>query len=62
MNQVTGLFHQGSLVRPRRDLVMSCIKKPIAPTTTAGVITYSMFSANPVMKPPQGPMAERANE
>ena len=41
---------------------MSCIRNPIAPTTTAGVMTYSMFSARPVMNPPHGPMAERANE
>ena len=34
----------------------------MALTTTAGVITYSMFSASPVMKPPHGPMAERAKE
>ena len=42
--------------------MMSCVRKPIAPTTTAGVMTYSMFSASPVMNPPQGPRAERANE
>jgi hypothetical protein len=42
--------------------MMSCIRKPIAPTTTAGVMTYSMFSARPVMNPPHGPMAERAKE
>ena len=34
----------------------------MALTTTAGVMTYSMFSASPVMNPPQGPMAERAKE
>ena len=45
-----------------RPAVISCISKPIAPTTTAGVITYSMFSAKPVRNPPHGPMAERANE
>jgi hypothetical protein len=43
-------------------LTMSCMRKPIAPTTTAGVMTYSMFSARPVMNPPHGPIAERANE
>ncbi len=33
------------------------------PTTiTAGVSTYSMFSASPVTYAPQGPIAERANE
>ena len=33
------------------------------PTTmVAGVRMYSMFSAKPVMYPPQGPMAVRANE
>jgi hypothetical protein len=26
------------------------------------VITYSMFSASPVRKPPQGPIADLANE
>ena len=31
-------------------------------TTTAGVSTYSMFSATPVTKPPHGPIDERANE
>jgi hypothetical protein len=41
---------------------MSCIRKPMAPTTTAGVITYSMFSASPVTNPPHGPIAERAKE
>jgi hypothetical protein len=41
---------------------MSCISTPMELTTTAGVITYSMFSARPVMNPPHGPMAERANE
>ncbi len=41
---------------------MAWHRKPIAPTTTAGVMTYSMFSARPVMNPPQGPKAERANE
>ena len=41
---------------------MSCERNPIAPTTTAGVMTYSMFSANPVMNPPQGPIAEREKE
>jgi hypothetical protein len=38
------------------------MRKPIAETTTAGVMTYSMFSASPVMKPPHGPIADRANE
>jgi len=33
------------------------------PTTmTAGVTTYSMVSATPVVNPPHGPIAERANE
>jgi hypothetical protein len=33
------------------------------PTTiTAGVITYSIVSATPVVKPPQGPMADLAKE
>jgi hypothetical protein len=41
---------------------ISWISRPIAPTTTAGVITYSMFSARPVRKPPQGPIADLANE
>ena len=31
-------------------------------TITAGVSTYSMFSATPVMKPPHGPKAVRAKE
>jgi hypothetical protein len=31
-------------------------------TITAGVRTYSTFSQRPVMKPPQGPIAERAKE
>src|SRR5688572_31433893 len=31
-------------------------------TITAGVITYSMLSASPVMKPPQGPIVLRAKE
>ncbi len=31
-------------------------------TMTAVVATYSMVSAAPVMSPPQGPMADRANE
>ena len=29
---------------------------------TAGVSTYSMFSAMPVMNPPHGPKAVRAKE
>ena len=41
---------------------MSCDRKPIAPTTTAGVMTYSMFSARPVMKPPHGPIVDREKE
>ncbi len=41
---------------------MLCIRAPIAATTTAGVMTYSMFSASPVLKPPHGPIADRANE
>ena len=41
---------------------MSWERNPIAPTTTAGVITYSIFSARPVMKPPHGPIADRENE
>ena len=57
-----GLFHHGEPVTLNSETTMSCIRKPIAPTTTAGVITYSMFSASPVMNPPQGPIAERANE
>src|SRR5918994_1855154 len=33
------------------------------PTTiTAGVTTYSIVSATPVVKPPHGPIAERAKE
>ncbi len=35
---------------------------PMKYTITAGVSTYSMFSARPVTKPPQGPIALRANE
>ena len=31
-------------------------------TMTAGVMMYSMLSARPVMKPPHGPIALRANE
>ena len=31
-------------------------------TMTAGVMMYSMLSANPVMNPPQGPIALRAKE
>ena len=31
-------------------------------TMTAGVTTYSTFSQSPVMKPPHGPMEERAKE
>src|SRR5688500_4349372 len=31
-------------------------------TNTAVVATYSMVSASPVTNPPQGPIAERANE
>ena len=58
----TGLFHQGEPAMSNSPAMMSCVRKPIAPTTTAGVMTYSMFSASPVMNPPQGPMAERANE
>jgi hypothetical protein len=42
--------------------MMSCIRNPMAPTTTAGVMTYSIFSASPVTNPPHGPMADRANE
>ncbi len=42
--------------------MISCISAPIAATTTAGVITYSMFSARPVVNPPQGPIADLANE
>ena len=61
-HHVTGLFHHGSAVMSNNPFTMSCIRKPIAPTTTAGVMTYSMFSARPVMNPPQGPIAERANE
>ena len=34
----------------------------IETTTTAGVTTYSRFSARPVMNPPQGPIADRPNE
>ena len=45
-----------------RPATISCINNAIAPTTTAGVITYSMFSAKPVKNPPHGPIAERANE
>ena len=45
-----------------RPTTTVCISRPIAPTTTAGVITYSMFSASPVRNPPHGPIAERANE
>ena len=43
-------------------MTICCIRIPIAPTTTAGVMTYSMFSASPVMNPPHGPIADRANE
>jgi hypothetical protein len=31
-------------------------------TITAGVSTYSTFSAKPVTKPPHGPMEARAKE
>ena len=31
-------------------------------TMTAGVTTYSTFSQRPVMKPPHGPIDERAKE
>ena len=31
-------------------------------TMTAGVMMYSMLSASPVMNPPHGPIALRANE
>jgi hypothetical protein len=35
----------------------------LIPTTiTAGVTTYSIVSATPVEKPPQGPIADLANE
>src|SRR6478672_11202246 len=56
------LFHHGEPVMLNNEITMLCIRKPIAPTTTAGVITYSMFSAKPVTNPPHGPIAERANE
>ena len=35
---------------------------PMPTTMTAGVNTYSIFSASPVMYAPQGPIAERAKE
>jgi hypothetical protein len=57
---VTGLFHQGAPAMSNGPATMSCIRTPMALTTTAGVITYSMFSASPVMNPPHGPIAERA--
>ena len=41
---------------------ISCINRAIAPTTTAGVMTYSAFSASPVRNPPHGPIADRAKE
>ena len=41
---------------------MSCERNPIALTTTAGVITYSMFSAKPVTNPPHGPIVDREKE
>ena len=31
----------------KKPTMICCINRPIAPTTTAGVITYSMFSASP---------------
>src|SRR3977135_2859895 len=46
-NQVTGLFQNGSPDMLNNALTTSCISKPMAPTTTAGVMTYSMFSASP---------------
>src|SRR4029077_16626433 len=38
------------------------MSKAMAPTTTAGVITYSAFSARPVRNPPHGPIVLRAKE
>ena len=41
---------------------MDCMYGPMKVTITAGVTMYSMLSATPVMKPPQGPIEERAKE
>ena len=38
------------------------LEPPMPTTITAGVMTYSMVSPSPVMKPPQGPIAERPKE
>jgi hypothetical protein len=59
---VITLFHQGVPEMSKSPATRSCISRPMALTTTAGVITYSMFSASPVMNPPHGPIVERANE
>ena len=48
--------------RSNSSIVMAFMYAPIATTTTAGVTTYSMFSARPVMKPPHGPIADLPNE
>jgi len=61
-HQKGSLFHQGSPVMSNSPAMINCMASPMAPTTTAGVMTYSMFSARPVMNPPQGPIADRANE
>jgi len=41
---------------------MAVMYAPMKNTMTAGVSMYSMLSASPVMIPPQGPSALRANE
>src|SRR3954454_4333630 len=47
---------------PKSSSVMELAYCPEKYTTTPVVMTYSTVSARPVTKPPQGPIAARANE
>jgi hypothetical protein len=49
-------------VNPNKSSEIESMYAPIPTTITAGVMTYSIVSATPVVKPPQGPIADRENE
>jgi hypothetical protein len=47
-------------VKPKRSSEIEFMYAPMPTTITAGVTTYSIVSATPVVNPPHGPIAERA--
>jgi hypothetical protein len=49
-------------VNPNRSSEIEFMYAPIPTTITAGVTTYSIVSATPVVNPPHGPSAVRENE